>query len=514
MANYVSKHTGEQIDHAVDSVLNGNFDGGSSVEVDATLTKSGAAADAKETGEKIKQLSEEKSDKYMGVENAGAALIVGADGNIAVLVEDAAGEQLTVVAPVRIYDKGNCYVVESTGKMFVSSNEYMLTAAYQVYAGKKYRFKGRSINSSQYTYVMGLTLYDMPESGFNTGVIYTHAQMEAISGEDYEYEIIPESDCYLYVQCGRMESSFPGIDPEQNLVAVTVLPSSKSGVGAKYAVSSDGDGIEISYPYSEDTLTVTLNKRGGNNLFDFRKIETNTEKLFDASSSDWHAPFVVAAVNNADGDTPENQYFTGGNHQTNNTGTGGAVTARTSALQFYADGKLLSAGDAGNAIKVEMRWTNLVQGYNTTKADGNGREILQENHTLTFANGKFETYVEVIPLEAVTMKTWYGLQAVVGSKYPNIRYPGGANRGEYQGNSESGDSTACVMDCYGDDHRMRIEVDPVFDLGKRSDSFAIGTKGAFRTEYGKCYFTIVNKDVSMAAGDMYCLRGSYEFMPR
>jgi hypothetical protein len=462
----------------------------------------------------IATLTEEKADKYMGAENAGAALIVGADGNIAVLVEDAGGEQLTVVAPVRIYEKGFCYVVESTGKVFISGDEYMDTAAYQVYAGKKYRFKGKTNNSCQYTYAMGPTLYDRPESGFNAGVVYTHVQHEAVSEEMYEYEIIPESDCYLYVQCGDVGSSFPNVDPGQNLVAVTVIPSSKSSVGAKYAVSSDGNGIEISYPYSEDTLTVTLNKRGGNNLFDFRKIETNTEKLFDASSSDWHAPFVVAAVNNADGDTPENQYFTGGNHQTNNTGTGGAVTARTSALQFYADGKLLSAGDAGNAIKVEMRWTNLVQGYNTTKADGNGREILQENHTLTFANGKFETYVEVIPLEAVTMKTWYGLQAVVGSKYPNIRYPGSANRGEYQGNSESGDSTACVMDCYGDAHRMRIEVDPVFDLGKRSESFAIGTKGAFSTEYGKCYFTIVNKDVSMAAGDMYCLRGSYEFTPR
>lgn len=462
----------------------------------------------------ISQLSEEKLNKDFGVEKAGAALIVGADGKVAVLVEDAGGEQLTVVAPVRIYKKGFCYVVESTGKVFISGNEYMDTAAYQVYAGKKYRFKGKSIISCQYTYAMGPTLYDMPESGFNAGVVYTHVQYEAVSEELYEYEIIPDSDCYLYVQCGQKESNNSRVDPEQNLVAVTAVASSKAGVGARYAVSSDGNGIEISYPYGDDTLTVTLNKRGGNNLFDFRKIETKTETLFDSSSSDWHAPFVVAAVNNADGDTPDNQYFTGGNHQTNNTGAGGAATARTSALKFYADGKLLSAGDAGNAIKLEMRWTNFVQGYNTSKADGSGREILQENHILTFANGRFDTSVEIIPLEAVTMKTWYGLQAVVGSKYPNIRYPGGANRGEYQGNSESGDSTACVMDCYGDAHRMRIAVDPVFDLGKRSESFAIGTKGAFSTDYGKCYFTIVNKDVSMAAGDMYCLRGSYEFTPR
>lgn len=57
MANYVSTHTGAQIDQAVAAVLAGNA-GGSSVSIDKTLTQEGAAADAKATGERLNQLFE------------------------------------------------------------------------------------------------------------------------------------------------------------------------------------------------------------------------------------------------------------------------------------------------------------------------------------------------------------------------------------------------------------------------------------------------------------------------
>lgn len=62
MANYMSRHTGAQIDQAVAAVLAGNA-GGSSVSIDKTLTQEGAAADAKATGERLSQLSEEMGHK-------------------------------------------------------------------------------------------------------------------------------------------------------------------------------------------------------------------------------------------------------------------------------------------------------------------------------------------------------------------------------------------------------------------------------------------------------------------
>jgi hypothetical protein len=62
MATYKSKYTGEQIDKAVGDVLNGNVGSGGAtetVELDATLTQAGKAADAKATGDRLTALSEE-----------------------------------------------------------------------------------------------------------------------------------------------------------------------------------------------------------------------------------------------------------------------------------------------------------------------------------------------------------------------------------------------------------------------------------------------------------------------
>ena len=60
---------------------------------------------------------------------------------------------------------------------------------------------------------------------------------------------------------------------------------------------------------------------------------------------------------------------------------------------------------------------------------------------------------------------------------------------------------------------MRLSVDPLYDLGKRDDDFATGNRGMFTTTARKIYFTIINTPVPMTAGDLFALRGAYEFVP-
>lgn len=50
--------------------------------VDDTLTKSGSAADAKVTGDRLNLLSEEKVDKQQDAENAGKLLYISNDGTV------------------------------------------------------------------------------------------------------------------------------------------------------------------------------------------------------------------------------------------------------------------------------------------------------------------------------------------------------------------------------------------------------------------------------------------------
>lgn len=292
----------------------------------------------------------------------------------------------------------------------------------------------------------------------------------------------------------------------------------------QYTVS--GDEVKVSAPYATgNDVLVTLKKKGGNNIFDFYQFATFAhskaiEELVDSDltviqtiGTDWHSPFIVKAVNNIDGDMPTVSHFTGGNHEYTNTGSGGTPTGRTTSVRVYADNSEVSDG-SGACKRIEIKWTNYVQATNTKKEDGTGREVLMENHVLSFDGVEWDTYVELIPLEDVTMATWYGLQATGTSGiYKNIRYIGATNRGLFDGSiarSVCGDKTATKVVCYGDAHKIEIEVDPTYDLGDRR--YYNGTEGIFCEKYGKVYFNIIANN-RLEKDCMYCVRGKYKLSP-
>lgn len=323
------------------------------------------------------------------------------------------------------------------------------------------------------------------------------------------------------------------------LVKGETLPSSYSGFGYEtikeradkagkkvcYVIGDSGESVVLISKYnSQYDFAVTLKKKGGNNLFDFYKLgiipngtdsiseSADTQIVLMTTETDWFAPFIVGAKNNADGDD-NSQTFTGGNHQYNNQGSGSTATAETSSLVFKADNKTISDG-SGNCSQFEMIWTNLVQGWNTKKSNGTGREILQENHRLIFDGVRFEFFVDLIPLEDVSMTTWYGAQWSTGSTvYPKVRYIGGEDRDEHtvaSASSESGDSTCCHAIGYGDDHEIRLDIDEGYDLGNHSFISNARTDAMFTATYGKGYCYIISvKD--LYEDKMYSLHGFYQF---
>lgn len=287
----------------------------------------------------------------------------------------------------------------------------------------------------------------------------------------------------------------------------------------------DGDEVKVSAAYaSGKDILVILKKKGGNSIFDFYQFATfESGKRFEelnepqieilqTTVTDWHAPFVMKAVNDIDGDMPDSDHFTGGNHEYTNTGDGGTPTGRTSELKVFADHREIADG-SGTCDLLEIRWTNYVQATNTKKRDGSGREVLLENHVLSFDGVVWKTYVEIIPMEDVLLSKWYGLQGCgTNSIYHNIRYIGADNRALYDGGSYSscGNGNATKVMCFGENHNMEIEVDPSFDLGDHR--FSKGVYAIFAEKYGKVYFHIVNNK-TLDAGCLYCLRGTYKFMP-
>ena len=163
-----------------------------------------------------------------------------------------------------------------------------------------------------------------------------------------------------------------------------------------------------------------------------------------------------------------------------------------------------------------MVWTNLVQGYNTKKSDGTGREILQENHRLVFNGVNLESFVELIPLEDVTMEIWYGFQWITDNAYNLARYIGATNRQLYNtssANSNCGDTKCCHYIGYNETtmNEMLLDVDEDYDLGDHK--FLSGDKAMFTQTYGKGYCYII-KNTDLDDGNLYGLHGCYTFRKR
>lgn len=324
-------------------------------------------------------------------------------------------------------------------------------------------------------------------------------------------------------------------DAKCMLVLGSTLPTEYVGFGSYTTVSAlerlarysppvqyhiDNNVLKVASHYSaEKDLLVTMNLGRGNGLFDFASFKLmphglaieNVEASADTLATnvtDWHAPFVVRATENADGDDVENAYFTGGNHQYNNQGSGSSATARSLSVRFFVDGREV-ASEKGYANKIEIRWTNNVQGYNTRKADGTGREILQERHRLIFDGCEWKETIDLEPLEQIFIERWYGLQFVYASNYPNYRYIGAADRTLHT-NEESncGGKDADGIIAYGDEHRIEMTIDTSADLGKRTLS---GNTGALCSDE-KAYMFIIDYK-QMEAGEVYRLCGGYRFMP-
>lgn len=283
----------------------------------------------------------------------------------------------------------------------------------------------------------------------------------------------------------------------------------------------DNNVLKVASHYSaEKDLLVTMNLGRGNGLFDFASFKlmprdmdiVSGEAFADTlatNGTDWHAPFIVRATDNADGDDVGSAYFTGGNHQYNNQGSGSSATARSLSLRFFVDGREV-VSEKGYANTIEIRWANNVQGYNTRKADGTGREILQERHRLIFDGIEWSETIDLEPLESVFMERWYGLQFVYSTNYPNYRYIGAADRMLHTSEaSNCGGKNADGIIAYGDEHRIEMNIDTSVDLGKRTLS---GETGALCSS-GKAYMFIIDYK-QMNAGEVYRLCGGYKFMPQ
>lgn len=273
-----------------------------------------------------------------------------------------------------------------------------------------------------------------------------------------------------------------------------------------------------------EDIRIKMNKKGVNNIFDFSfmfKVPNSTEKVsndisgltaFNTNSSDWFSPYKVAAVANIDGDDTLNEYFTGGNHGYDNTGniSGNSPTGRTSSLKFVVDGREVTEFD-GYCNFVDIYWSNRVQAYNTRKADGTGREILQENYHLHYDGHKFEIRNTIEFLESATWKSYYGLEVQRTAWKEKLLYRSSANRKWNDGSlsSNSTDKNCNIVTLYNGTDYLDVSVDENIGLGRKT-LLTTSSYNSFSST-SKTYFWLVDGSQTVEAGDIFTLEGYYRF---
>lgn len=349
-------------------------------------------------------------------------------------------------------------------------------------------------------------------SGDKTGIISTYADKANKVWFDFV-----KTDSINYIWCFKADSYTYDLTLVLFAEGITkdlYADSQKNSLPFKYKF--DNNLFYVSTHSENRDLVVGLGPGGGNGLFDFRKFgylpydsDLNVSSItqLHSSDSDWFSPFQIGAVENVDGDDPTSYNFTGGSHQYNNAISGSTPTARLANLKIEVDGKVVSSG-AGAGRFVRMSWSNYVQGYNTRKANGSGREILREDIVMTFDGEEWQARTTLVPLEDVIFRLFYGYQitGISSGLATTWRFVGASNR--EQDASESGNATACAVIADGATH-IEMWLDTAVDLGKRELCYSGLTKAVFKSG-NKSYFTIFNNPNNIAAaGDMYDVVGRY-----
>ena len=203
---------------------------------------------------------------------------------------------------------------------------------------------------------------------------------------------------------------------------------------AKYYAKHVGDKeIEIyfkGYDVGKDLCLKIKSSINVNNILNFyswEKIANNTGIVatnwrggvstdITGTQSDLVSAWFVRAVNNGDGDLvlgPNEFHPTGGWHgydSATQPGEGVTPTGRTVWYKVIADDNEVASGNGAYCKKVVVQWCNRVQACNTEKADGTGREVIEEVITVLFNEGmKVKVSVEAKALEAVVVQHHYGI---------------------------------------------------------------------------------------------------------
>ena len=387
---------------------------------------------------------------------------------------------------------------------------------FSVNPGDKFRIRGWNLNAS-----IPLAFVYSSVTGLSSRLIYKGSATNLV-GE----AIIPDGFDKLYVN-GHISQS---VIVHKITKAIASSPVSRDQICVMPFVQSVGIGCVIARRMN-DTYDAAIrfahNTGHPNIFFDYGGISFLERGVGGINNirpyamqfytmTDYIMPIVVAAVNNANGDFPTNtSYFTGGFHAYGNATSGNVTpTMRQISQSVIIDGVSLVGTEAfvyGNKVEIDV--VNNLQGCNTEKADGTGREIMKQHIHIFADKSQVRVKVEFVALEAVKVYQMDGIGQffpfdsfrLVGSKTKKGIY----TKGTLQ-RPDNTDRNVCAIRSFNDSFFLECGLNPSYAEGDcKYNSVKYNVQA---TEAGKGYFhMIAGEPVELAQGEMLSFEGYFDF---
>ncbi len=225
---------------------------------------------------------------------------------------------------------------------------------------------------------------------------------------------------------------------------------------------------------------------------------------------------VVGANDNIDGDFPNNtSYFTGGYHGYMSRSSGNyTATMREVSKEVYADGRPLLMGESCYCDSVVIKVVNLLQGCNTEKADGSGREIVKQTILVICNNEGHHVSVNLEPLENISIYLMSGL--CIYNDLPYVQFIGSQTATGIYGHSEVVRADRCVHTIAQFDNNYQIDLSLDTSFGVGNGQYNSMTRNASIESAGKSYFYLVKNDSGQvfSPSDIVTFRGIYKLKSR
>ena len=265
-----------------------------------------------------------------------------------------------------------------------------------------------------------------------------------------------------------------------------------------------GNETQIKWNDGNNNMMLVFKPCGVNNLPQIKDLYKNGIKMLDGNT-DFISPFIVAGDSQFAGDKTESFEFTGGYHGYNGDGTG-TPTARNIFYKVEA-----------NINKCKIIVVNNIQGFNTKKSDGSGKEILQEEIIYTISPCKINVDVKLTALEWCRISTYMGLQAqntpwdtkiLICDDDTHKQWMSLAYQNINGGNKTQSSCNKLILN-KGNDY-LEMKIDSSYGLGKLkyvSDTSPL----MWCADYNKTYFNLVkDKDLTLNKNDIIYWSGEYK----